>query len=46
MTKRFTLLAAQAATPIAGTARAQYLILDAVANRVVDKYQSASCEEL
>ena len=46
MTKRFTLLATLAATPIAGSARAQYLILDAVTNRVVDKYQSASCEEL
>jgi hypothetical protein len=46
MTKRFTLLAAQAAMPIASTARAQYLNLDAVDNRVVDNYQSASCQQL
>ncbi len=31
---------------IAGAAHAQYPILDAVANRVVQKYQSENCEEL
>jgi len=46
MTRRFTQLAALAATLVAGTAHAQYPILDAVANRVVQKYQSSSCEEL
>jgi hypothetical protein len=31
---------------LAGSAQAQYPILDAVANRVIQKYQMASCEEL
>lgn len=31
---------------LAGGAEAQYPILDAVANRVIQKYQTASCEEL
>lgn len=31
---------------LVGTAQAQYPILDAVATRVIEKYQSASCEEL
>jgi len=31
---------------VAGIASAQYPVLDAVANRVIDKYQSASCEQL
>jgi hypothetical protein len=39
-------LAAIAALLVAGAAHAQYPFLDAVANRVVQKYQSASCEEL
>jgi hypothetical protein len=46
MTRRFARLTALAATLVAGTAHAQYPILDAVANRVVQKYQSSSCEEL
>ena len=46
MTKHLTLFAALAATLVAGTAHAQYPIMDAVANRVVDKYQSATCEDL
>jgi hypothetical protein len=31
---------------VAGIASAQYPVLDAVANRVIDKYKSASCEQL
>ena len=46
MTKPTMLLAALAATLVAGSAYAQYPILDAVANRVVRKYESATCEEL
>ena len=46
MPKPPMLFAALAATLVAGAAHAQYPILDAVANRVVQKYQSASCEEL
>ena len=46
MTKHTMLFAALAAALVAGSAHAQYPILDAVANRVVDKYQSATCEEL
>ena len=46
MTKHTMLFAALAATLVAGAAHAQYPILDAVANRVVQKYQSSSCEEL
>lgn len=44
MKKHLIVLAA--ATGIAGAAHAQYPILDAVANRVIEKYQTASCEEL
>ena len=44
MNKRIALLVAGAA--LAGSAQAQYPILDAVANRVIEKYQMASCEEL
>jgi hypothetical protein len=46
MTKVTMLFSVLAATLAAGAAHAQYPILDAVANRVVQKYQSASCEEL
>ena len=46
MTKPTLLFAALAVTLVAGSAYAQYPILDAVANRVVQKYQSATCEEL
>lgn len=31
---------------LAGAAHAQYPVIDAVANRVIEKYQTASCEEL
>jgi hypothetical protein len=44
MSKR--LLIAIAAGIAAGIAYAQYPILDAVAGKVVQKYQSASCEQL
>ena len=46
MTKVTLLFSVLAATLVAGTAHAQYPILDAVADRTVQKYQSASCEEL
>ncbi len=46
MSKTSVLFAALAATLVAGSAHAQYPILDAVANRVIDKYQSSSCEQL
>ena len=46
MTKVTLLFSVLAATLFAGTAHAQYPILDAVADRVVQRYQSASCEEL
>ena len=45
MTKRLTLIAV-ALCVTAGIAYAQYPILDMVADRVVQKYQSASCEQL
>ena len=45
MTKRFWLITAAAS--LAGIAYAQqFPILDAVAGKVVQKYQSASCEQL
>jgi hypothetical protein len=46
MTKRFLQLAAVAAVFVAGFASAQYPIMDAVAQRVVQKYQSSTCEQL
>jgi len=45
MNKRIWLIAA-AATLAAGIAYAQYPILDMVAGKVIQKYQSASCEQL
>lgn len=45
MTKRFTLIAV-ALGVTAGIAYAQYPILDMVADRVVQRYQSSSCEQL
>jgi hypothetical protein len=38
--------AAGCAVTAAGVAFAQYPVLDAVADRVIQKYQSASCEQL
>lgn len=46
MHKRMILAAAIAAAAYAGYALAQYPILDRVAERVIGKYQSASCEQL
>jgi hypothetical protein len=45
MTKRFWLIPV-AASLAAGIAYAQYPILDMVAGKVVQKYQSSSCEQL
>lgn len=46
MLKRITLAAAVAAAAYAGYALAQYPILDRVAEKVIAKYQNASCEQL
>ena len=46
MTKRSWLLVAVSASVIAGVAYAQYPIMDMVANRVIQKYQNATCEQL
>ena len=45
MNKRLTLIALVVCVT-AGIAYAQYPILDAVAGKVVQKYESASCEQL
>ena len=45
MSKRFILIVA-AAGLAAGIASAQYPILDMVAGKVIQKYQSSSCEQL
>lgn len=44
--KRFAWSAAGAALLFAGYALAQYPILDRVAEKVVQKYESATCEQL
>jgi hypothetical protein len=44
--KKLALVATAAAAFAATLAFAQYPVLDAVANKVVQKYQSASCEQL
>jgi len=46
MSKRFWLPVAAAAVVVAGYAYAQYPIMDKVAEKVIQKYQSASCEQL
>ncbi len=46
MSKRTWIVAAVAAAIAAGIAYAQYPIMDAVANKVIQKYQNASCEQL
>lgn len=46
MSRRSWLAAAAAAGTIAGVAYAQYPIMDRVADKVVQKYQSATCEQL
>ena len=45
MTKRFWLIPVVASLAV-GIAYAQYPILDMVAGKVVQKYQSSSCEQL
>jgi len=47
MSKRFFVVLAVGTAVVAGVVYAQqFPILDAVANKVVQKYQSASCEQL
>jgi len=47
MSKRFFVVLAVGAAVVAGVVYAQqFPILDAVANKVVQKYQSSSCEQL
>ena len=46
MNKHLTLLAAISAVLITSTAHAQYPIMDRVAGKVIQKYQTASCEQL
>jgi hypothetical protein len=40
------LVAVVAASAVAGIAYAQYPIMDAVADKVIKKYQTSSCEQL
>ena len=46
MSKRSWWLVGASAVVVAGYAYAQYPIMDRVADKVVQKYQSASCEQL
>jgi hypothetical protein len=46
MTKRFWLLASVPVVLFAGVSVAQFPIMDAVANKVVQKYQTSTCEQL
>ena len=46
MSKRTWIVAAVAASLVAGIAYAQFPIMDAVANKVIQKYQGMSCEQL
>ena len=46
MIKRLAVAVATAGVVYAGFAIAQFPILDMVANRVIEKYQNASCEQL
>jgi hypothetical protein len=46
MSKRLLMIAGISAAVCAGIASAQYPILDMVANKVIQKYQSSSCEQL
>lgn len=46
MSKQFWFVIAAGALVAAGVAYAQYPVMDAVANKVIQKYQSASCEQL
>ncbi len=46
MNKRTWILAAAAASLAAGVAYAQFPIMDKVADKVIQKYQTSSCEQL
>jgi hypothetical protein len=46
MKLKLSVLAAVLALAFAGVALAQYPILDIAANRVIQKYQTATCEQL
>jgi hypothetical protein len=46
MTKWFRLFLIVLASAIAGRAHAQYPVLDAMAQKVISKFQSATCEQL
>jgi hypothetical protein len=46
MNKRVSLLVVMLALCAAGVAGGQGMILDMVANKVIQKYQSSSCEQL
>jgi len=46
MSQRILLLAATGVLVAAGVAYAQYPIMDKVADKVIQKYQGASCEQL
>jgi hypothetical protein len=46
MNKLPALLAAVALTAVTGIAHAQYPIMDLVADKVVQKYQTATCQQL
>lgn len=46
MNKVPAILAAACLTAAAGVAHAQYPVMDAVANKVVQKYQTSTCEQL
>jgi hypothetical protein len=46
MNKRIWLFAAVPVVLVAGVAVAQYPIMDAVANKVIQKYQTSTCEQL
>ena len=46
MIKRFALFASVLALLLAGVVHAQYPILDRLAEKVVQKYQSSNCEQL
>lgn len=46
MNKRLYLYAILPALLVAGTSRADYPLMNIVADKVIDKYQNATCEQL
>jgi hypothetical protein len=46
MSKKAFVVVAVAAAAVAGIAYAQYPIMDAVANKVIQKYQTSTCQQL